>query len=61
MANEGTLSLLIICVLLLNLFTLIYIGKAQALEGRTKNRTDITNKTFVSLISSFTVAFNGFA
>ena len=46
---------------LLNLFVMIYIGKAEALEGRDFNRMDLTNETFYAFITYYKVTFTDFA
>ncbi len=48
-------------VLLINLFTLIYIGKFQALKEREINKTDIINELFLAFITFFEVEFTEFS
>jgi hypothetical protein len=51
----------LVLVFLINLFTMMYMGKAQALIGININRIDIFNETILAIISFFTVAFTDFA
>ena len=50
----------LVLVFLINLFTTMYMGKAQALIGRNINIIDIFNETILAFISFFTVAFTDF-
>ena len=59
--HEAKTAPQLVCVLLLNLFVIIYIGSAQALEGRKFNKIDLMNETFVAFITLLMVAFTDFA
>ena len=51
----------LVLVFMINLFTMMYMGKAQALIGRNINIIDLFNETILAFISFFTVAFTDFA
>ena len=46
--------------MLLNLSILIYIGKAEALEGKDLNRLDLMNESFIAIISFHLVLLTDF-
>ena len=39
-----------VCLLLLNFSILIYIGRAEALQGGYLNRLDLINESFIAII-----------
>ena len=47
-------------VFLINLFILMYIGKAKALKEKEMNKIDLINETFLAFITFFTVKFTEF-
>ena len=50
----------IVCVLFLNLFTMMYIGHAQALIKREINLMDMMNEIFMAFVTFLTIAFTDF-
>ena len=49
-----------VSLLVLNFSILLYIGKAEALQGRDLNRLDLTNESFIAIIAIHLVLLTDF-
>ena len=49
-----------VSLMLLNLSILIYVGRAEALQGRDLNRLDLINESFIAIISIHLVMLTDF-
>ena len=60
MNKENFVAPQVVCIFLLNLFTLMYVGSVKALIGKEVNRMDVTNESFEACIAFWTVVFADF-
>ena len=58
--DENKVAAQIVCILFLNLFVMIYVVGAEALEGRSYNLLDIVNESFIVFIFLHIIAFTEF-
>ena len=58
--EENKVAPQVVCILLLNLFVMMYIVSAEALEGRSYNLLDTINESFIVFIFLHIIAFTEF-